>query len=607
MSAENLDNSNSQLDLTNCDREPIHIPGSIQPHGFLLALLEHDLTIVQYSTNTQDHFHLAGPDLLDKDLDTLLNDEYINILRTVLANYDLEKNPLYLFTAPVRGQATAYDWIAHKIDGLLVLEAERSLRPAIDPYFQLKAVLNAFAGAGSLSDYCDTIARQVQRLTGFDRVMVYKFDEDGHGSVIAEAKKNELSPFLGLHYPASDIPRQARALYLLNWLRLIPDISYAPAIIQPTTNMLTGRPLDQSFSTLRSVSPIHIQYLKNMGIAASMSISIVKDNELWGLVACHHQTPHYLSYAVRSACELLAQAISLQLTDKIEREGQQQRGQLKTILNKLVEFMVSQPEYYQGLFNYEPNLGEFIAAGGVAYYAKASADEPVKFLTLGSTPDQAQLEGLLDWLEQSNRFQQEVFYSSRLPEIYPPALEFKDKASGVLAIKITRSQPQYILWFRPEVVQTVKWAGNPNKPVEWKDGEAILNPRHSFEEWREQLTNRSERWKVEEIEMAQELRRNIIGVVLRRIDELNRLSVLLEEQKSQPAKSLEEIDLNEALQEIESYLAHLLDEYGTRLAQLEPGEQAASFRNLDKLTRRMKSLLDSLQNSSQPRQTEPQP
>lgn len=596
MSAENLEN---KVDLTNCDREPIHIPGSIQPHGFLLALLEPDLTIVQLSVNTGDHSKLEPQDLLDKNLDTVLADEYIDIIRTNLANFDLEKNPLYLFTAPVKGQDTGFDWIAHKIDGLLILEAERSLKPSLDPYYQLKTVLNAFARAGSLPDYFDTIARQVQLFTGFDRVMVYKFDDDGHGLVIAEAKKDELSPFLGLHYPASDIPRQARALYLLNWLRLIPDTGYSPVIIQPTVNMLTGRPLDQSFSTLRSVSPIHLQYLKNMGVGASMSISIVKDNDLWGLVACHHETPHFLPYSVRSACELLAQAISLQLADKIEREGHAYRSQLHTVLNKLVEFMVSQSNYYQGLFSFKPNLGDFIEAGGAAFFGRGNDNEPATFLSLGDVPEQAQVETLIDWLEQTNRFQHDIYYSSRLPEIYSPALEYKDRASGLLAMNISKLQHQYILWFRPEVIQTVNWAGNPNKPVEYKEGEAILTPRHSFEEWREKLTNHSERWKREEIEAALELRRAMISVVLRRMDELNRLGVLLEEQKTQTPAALEETGLKEPLQEIQTYLSYLLDEYGARLGELEPNEQSASFTNLDKLTRRMKNLLDSLLNSSQ--------
>ncbi|MBN9392817.1 MAG: GAF domain-containing protein [Chloroflexi bacterium] len=595
MSAGNLEN---QVDLTNCDREPIHIPGSIQPHGVLLALLEPDFTIVQSSVNTLEHFKIAREDLLDRNLDTLLADEYIEVFRTNLADYDLEKNPLYLFTTPVLGQTAIYDWIAHKIDGLLILEAELSRKPALDPYFQLKAVLNAFANAGSLPEYFEAIARQVQVLTGFDRVMVYKFDEDGHGTVISEAKKDELSPFLGLHYPASDIPRQARALYLLNWLRLIPDVSYSPVIIQPTDNMLTGRPLDQSFSTLRSVSPIHLQYLKNMGVGASMSISIVKDNDLWGLVACHHETPHYLPYSVRSACELLAQAISLQLADKIEREGHAYRTRLQTVLNKLVEFMVSQSEYYQGLFNFKPNLADFIEAGGVAFFARGKETGSTTLLTLGETPDQNEIEALVAWLEQTNRFQQDVYYSSRLPEIYESALAFKDKGSGLLTMNISKLQRQYILWFRPEVVQTVNWAGNPNKPVEWKAGEAILSPRHSFEEWREQLSNHSERWKTEEIEAAQELRRAMLSVVLRRMDELNRLSVVLEEQKDQAPAALEETGLKEPLQEIQTYLSFLLEEYGARLNQLEPDDKSASFINLDKVTRRMKSLLDSLLNSS---------
>lgn len=600
------ENSKIQLDLTNCDREPIHIPGSIQPHGVLLALLELDLTIVQLSANTLEHFNIAPDDLLDKNLDTLLSGKYIDQLRTYLANYDLEKNPLFLFTAPVNGQSQLYDWIAHKIDGLLVLELEKNTgQAASNPYLQLKSVLSALAATQTLDEYCDTTARQVQQITGFDRVMVYKFDEDGHGQVIAEAKRDELSPFLGLHYPASDIPRQARALYVLNWLRIIPDIFYEPVVVVPTDNMLTGKPLDQSFSVLRSVSPIHVQYLKNMGIGASMSISIIKDNELWGLVACHHQTAHFLPFAVRSACELLAQTISLQLADKIDSEGYEYRSNMNEVLNKLVAYMVGQPVYYQGLFNYQPNLGDYIEAGGATFYSRENGDQPAGqpvLLSTGNVPTQPQIEALIGWLEENDRLDQGVFYSTRLPQIYPAALEYKQIASGVLAIYLSRLQPQYILWFRPEVVQTVNWAGNPNKPVEWHEGQAVLTPRHSFDTWKEQLSNHSNRWKKEEIDAALELRRSMISIVLRRMDELNRLGVLLEEQKSQSARTLVETGLKEPLQEIQTYLDFLLREYGARLSQLDPQGQAAPLANLQRINQRMKILLDSLRNTSNPDQ-----
>ena len=567
-------------------------PGSIQLHGVLLALLEDDFTIVQLSANTSEYFKIAPEELLDKNLDVLFQPAQIDHLRNSLTTYNLEKNPLYLFTTTIKGGTEPYDVIAHRIDNGIVLELERSASLGNDPYFQLRTAFNQLAAASNLDKYYNVLAQQVQQLTGFDRVMVYKFDEDGHGTVIAEAKKDAMSAFLGLHYPASDIPRQARALYLVNWLRQIPDVTYTPIQIVPTDNILTGKPLDQSYSSLRSVSPIHLQYLKNMGVGASMSISVVKDNDLWGLVACHHETPRYLPYQVRASCELLAQTVSIQLGEKIENENQSYRTHLKTVLNQLVEYMVSHEDYQQALFSYQPNLANFIEAGGAAFYSEDEYNAPT-IISQGQLPSAEQLKTLVDWLEETQK--REVFYSNNLPKVYQPALEFKDVGSGVLALCLSHQPHQYILWFRPEVVQTVNWAGNPNKPVEWKDGEAILTPRKSFELWKEQLSNHSTRWQTVEIEAAHELRRAIISVVLRRLDELSRLGVMLEQQKAQLAamEAVEEIELKAPLRSLQSHLSSLLQGYNDRLAQ-DDQKKLEALPDMLRLTDRMESLLDAL-------------
>ena len=183
---------------------------------------------------------------------------------------------------------------------MVELETARVVRPFSFPntYQAVRGTVADLNRASSLQELYDITARAVRALTGFDRVMVYRYDADYNGEVVAEAKRADLNSFLGLHYPASDIPAQARALYEKNWIRLISDVDYAPAPIEPADHPATGAPLDLTYSTLRSVSPIHLEYLRNMGVRASMSISLLRDDKLWGLIACHHYAgPHAPPFA----------------------------------------------------------------------------------------------------------------------------------------------------------------------------------------------------------------------------------------------------------------------------------------------------------------------
>src|ERR1700712_1220270 len=252
--------------LASCDLEPIHVPGAIQAHGVLLVLSEPELIVLQTSANSAQILGVPSDALLGQSLARWLHDRSRDILTAALRLPRLgTANPLRLELA-----GRVFDGICHRYLGNTILELEPMILAGSALSGQLRAALDSLQSCSTLDALCQVAVEEVRRSTGFDRVMVYRFDHDDHGCVVAEAKKEELSPYLGLHYPASDIPRQARALYLLNWLRIIPDVGYSPVIIQPTANLLTKRPLDQSFSILRSVSPIHIQYLKNMGIAASM-------------------------------------------------------------------------------------------------------------------------------------------------------------------------------------------------------------------------------------------------------------------------------------------------------------------------------------------------
>ncbi len=291
-----------EIDLTNCDLEPIHIPGMIQPHGVLLVLQNPTLQIIQVSSNTKEGLGYQPEELLGRILSDLLGDKQVQEIRQCLSKEFEYANPLNLSIK--RGSRSIYfDGIVHDADPVILLELERkklrSKTNFLDFYQQVSGVIAQIQKAPTLLEMSQAVVESIRRITEFDRVMVYRFDKDGAGSVIAEETNQEIS-YLNLRYPPSDVPKQARQLYLLSWLRLIADVNYQPASLIPEINPITNQPLNLSHSVLRSVSPIHLEYLKNMGVTASMSISLMQDNQLWGLIACHHCAPKYMSYQTRT-------------------------------------------------------------------------------------------------------------------------------------------------------------------------------------------------------------------------------------------------------------------------------------------------------------------
>ena len=281
-------------DLTNCDREPIHISSAIQPQGLLFAVALDDWSILQVSQNVETILGIKAQNLLNKPLQEILGNEQLKSIQDCLTGNFERINPLPL-KIEHNDQELLFDGIVHQQEQIVILELESQVAndqgDFFDFYRLVKAPINRIQQTQNFQELCDVIVQEVKQITGFDRIMVYRFAEDGSGEVIAEALNENTESFLGLHYPATDIPKQAKYLYTLNFLRLIPDASYQPVAIVPELNPLTAEPLDLSLSVLRSVSPIHTEYLANMGVTASMSISLLKDKQLWGLIACHHSSP----------------------------------------------------------------------------------------------------------------------------------------------------------------------------------------------------------------------------------------------------------------------------------------------------------------------------
>ncbi len=555
-----------EFDLTNCDREPIHISGLIQPHGLLFVLKEPELTILQASENTLNFFGLIAEDLIHKNLNILLDEYHINLLRTCLNHKDLQTNSPIKISVRTGERSLLFDGVVHRLDKhpILELEPDRFSKGIsfLNFYDLVRAAVSKLQNASNLHDLCQSMVKEVQNINGFDRVMIYRFNNEGHGAVVAEAKLESLTPFLGLHYPASDVPKQARKLYCSNWLRLIADVNYQPVKIIPASNPITHSPVDLSFSVLRSVSPLHVEYLQNMGVRASMSISLIKDQKLWGLIACHHQSPKYASYEVRRACEFLGQVMSLELGSKENNEDYDYKLELKSIQAKILQYMSLEENFINGLVKHKPNLLDLVDARGAVVCFEAS------YTVFGETPQKEDLKHLIEWLDG---FCEKVFYTDSLSSHYKKAEDFKDVASGLLAISISKSQKNYVLWFRPEVIQTVNWAGNPNKPVETAiDGSLRLSPRKSFELWKETVRSKSLHWKKCEIDAALELRNAVINIVLRQADELAKLNVALQQSEAHSRKQATQLEV--MLQELQRAQAQLIQsEKMSSLGQMVAG------------------------------------
>ncbi|MCR0982796.1 ATP-binding protein [Roseomonas populi] len=510
------------VDLTNCDREPIHIPGSIQPHGLILAMAEPDLTIVSVSANVVDWTRRPAPEFGGQPLEALLSDEGAAAVRGALGSSDpVGGNP---YALRLRGREAEAEWnsILHRHDGLALLEMEPrdasalSYRACFD---HVRALTQRLQTTKTLADACAATVAEVRRMTGYGFVMVYRFLGDASGQVIAEDRADDMPSYIGLHFPASDIPAQARALYVRNPSRNIPDAAYSPAALVPAADPRTERPIDLSQAGLRSVSPIHVEYLSNMGMRASMSVSIIRDGQLWGLISCMDREPRYPSYEVRQACELMAHALAWQIGVLAEVEAANYRLRLKTLQTTLALDMGSAADAHEVLRNHSPALLEAVDASGAVLWA-AGTMTPV-----GRLPPQEDLGGLLTWVQMSMRG--EILHTDHLSASYPGGAALVAEASGLLAVPLSRSGQDMMLWFRPELPRTVQWGGDPNKAATPQGADGRLHPRKSFEAWAEQVRGRSRPWEPYEIAAAMEFRDMAVDAIVRRSAELERSSAAI--------------------------------------------------------------------------------
>jgi chemotaxis family two-component system sensor kinase Cph1 len=492
------------VDLADCDREPIHIPGAIQSHGALIAVEEPDLTIAHVSANIETFLGVPAARAIGSPLEQVMGAS-----AEVAVSAALRRGPLTSFNpVPIVVGDRAYDGILHRSGVATVLELEPSAAMTVSDGELLRPALTRLQGATSVPELLAIAVAEIRTLSGFDRVMAYRFHDEGHGEVVEEAKADDLESYRGHHYPASDIPMQARRLYVLNWLRIIPDVAYVPVPLVPMLSPRTGQPLDLSLATLRSVSPVHVEYLRNMGVRASMSISLVRGAELWGLFACHHREPRRVPFVVRSACELIGRLVSLQAAALAEIEAAAQRRGLRDVELTLVDAIRSDARgWAEGLASRSSELLRLVNATGAAIC------DGQEVRRMGATPSESEIRGIVAWLSRRGPG---LFETRALSKVYPPARDFSGVAGGLLAITIPKPTPSYILWFRYEVPKTVTWSGDPSKPVESTLDRGRIHPRRSFAAWLEDVRGVSAPWMRAEIETAEDLRQHAVEIDLSR-------------------------------------------------------------------------------------------
>lgn len=486
--------------LANCGREPIHIPGAIQPFGVLFAVDE-ALRITHCSQNVKTAVGREPAATLGSPIEELIGSD----LRALVRAADFESGQPFKFES----EGGRWNGFLHRHHGQLILELEAATEvqaPAASADW-VRDSLAWIDSATTIAELCQAACEQIKRLAGLDGVMVYKFHDDDHGEVIAEAKDEPWAKYLGLHYPASDIPPQARAIFLENWVRMIPQRDYTP--VRLVSRDAAGPPLDLGRSLLRSVSPVHIEYLRNMGVHASLTLSLISQGRLWGLIAGHHYSaPQHISYERRTAAELIARLVSQQLarTEELAIGSDRERG--KSVLHTLVLGIKASTEPLAGLVGGTSDVRDLLGCSGAAVVMPDG-----RWKQIGETPSKPHLTKLAAWLDQRPDDWQ-VFHSDQLANEYADAVDYKDCASGLLALRIPKGRGNYILWFKPEVLRTITWAGDPNKPITIEANAARLRPRASFEQWTQTVQMKSLPWARWEIELVEALASSLLSVDL---------------------------------------------------------------------------------------------
>ena len=492
-----------------CGSIPLNVINQIQDYGFLLIVHKETLQVLQTSENISNVLAIPVDTLIESKLTDFLPDDQLSKIREGVAKSFRTKLPMKL-TFSVGTKSMDFDALIHFESNCLVIEFEKALSRHDDSGFvsrfgEFKFVAAALSVSASIEDLTDSVSKEIKKITTFDKVMVYKFDEEYNGTVVSEEMEEGMESYLGLCFPASDIPKQARDMYFQTTYRFIPDVNYVPSKLIPVINPMTNSFTDLTSCNIRGVAGVHLEYLKNMNVQASMSIRIIHENRLWGLIACHHREPKRITYETCVLLEIVSDFISSQLTI-LEKDLEHKRmNQLIELSTKILEQASVLQDDVSALLSNE-NLMKVLNVDGAAII------KDKKLEIIGSAPSQADIRDILRW-SQKNKFDK-VYSNSNFPAQYERAKDFKEVCSGIIIVPLSVTHDYYLMGFRKEMVQEIKWGGNPDETIHFEQDGKKYHPRHSFQIWKETVNEKSLPFQKVELKAAENLKQWLMEFIL---------------------------------------------------------------------------------------------
>jgi light-regulated signal transduction histidine kinase (bacteriophytochrome) len=579
------------VDLSSCDRELVQYPEAIQPHGAMLTVDEQSDRVLHASANCAAFIGKPPQAVIGAPIASVLGPGWRELIGS-LHRMPLDSGPVNIARESFLGSDQGWHLFAHRCGGLIILEFEKAepeaAGAASNLYSEVRADLAALQATEGVQPFFDLAVERIRAFTGYDRVMAYRFAEDGSGQVIAEARREDLEPYLGLHYPATDIPAPARRLFALSWVRHLPDVGYTPVPLLAANSPLVTGPVDMSFASLRSVSVMYTGYLKNMGVQSTLVMPLVKEGRLWGLIsAMHHAAPRHISHQMRMAAEFFAHTLSLLMSAKEDAEQFERISARKAAADELTRLLTNEADVGAALRT--PGALDFlnamIDAGGIVVLSGGD------LATRGDTPAPGPLLVLTNWLLDHAA---PVFATDRLPGLDSAAQAIARQASGVLAVRPLPDEPMLIAWLRPEQIEDVQWAGDPRKPVEISDADGMqrLRPRNSFALWKESVQGRAVPWRDDDKDAASRLATAIAEIVAARKGRIERINRALDASHSELSRytDVASAELKEHLRGIH----HLTTSLRRRQGEVLDEEGRQQVATILKLTQRMDALVDAL-------------
>ncbi|MCJ2093699.1 GAF domain-containing protein, partial [Methylobacterium sp. J-072] len=525
------------VDASHCEREPIHIPGSIQPNAVMIAADTETLQVLAYSANVDEIVDPLDPPLAGRPLGDVLPRDFVEAIRARLAAGTLADGHSARRRLTLAGRGAPYYAVAHAHAGRVIVELE--LEPeSVDDFptasqVDTELAVGRLREAETLVDAARIAALEIRALTGFEAVLVYRFDTDWNGEAVAEDKvPNWSRSLLGLRFPASDIPAQARALYTRAKNRFVIDRDSVPVGLVAAPGAGNG-PIDLTFAQHRTLSPIHLEYQRNLGVNGSMSISIMVEGRLWGLMIGHHRRPHYVTPETRSAATVLTDAFAMRVQEIESRRLWAERQAHLAVEGRLVRGLTRSDDFVAALTAGHVTLLDLFSATGAGI---VSGD---RVTLIGRSPPADMIARIAAWLRDRLPAGETQYSSITFTAEYLEAAPYREIASGLLAAFVDESRETLLLWFRPEVPSTVTWGGDPRKPVLAGSGPVALLPRRSFERWVEERTGYASAWAEWQVQLAGSLAEAVEGVVLRQRRKIDELTSLLAEKE----RLLEQKDL----------------------------------------------------------------